>query len=47
MKTKIALERNLELERDLVHVKEELEKSIELAKSSKILTKPIGQGNNG
>ena len=46
MKTKIALERNLELERDLVRVKEELEKSLKWTNSSKILTNLIGQDNN-
>ena len=47
METKIALERNLELERDLVRVKEELEKSLKWTNSSKILTNLIGQDNNG
>ncbi|XP_049344714.1 uncharacterized protein LOC125809119 [Solanum verrucosum] len=46
MKMKLALERNLELERDLVRVKEELEKSLKWTNSSKILTDLIGQGNN-
>ena len=46
MKTKIALERNLELERDLVRVKEELEKSLKWTNSSKILTNLVGQENN-
>ncbi|XP_015057426.1 uncharacterized protein LOC107003615 [Solanum pennellii] len=43
--TKIALERNLELERDLVCVKE-LKKSLKWTNSSKILTNLIGQYNN-
>ena len=46
MKTEIALERNLELERDLVRVKEELEKSLKWTNSSNILTNLIGQDNN-
>ncbi|KAH0665397.1 hypothetical protein KY285_026603 [Solanum tuberosum] len=46
MKMKLALERNLVLERDLVRVKEELEKSLKLTNSSKFLTNIIGQGNN-
>lgn len=46
MKTKIALERNIEFERDLVRVKEELEKSLKWTNSSKILKNLIGQDNN-
>jgi len=42
----LALERNLKLERDLVCVKEELEKSLKWTNFSKILTNLIGQGNN-
>lgn len=45
-KMKLALERNLVLERDLVRVKEELNKSIKWTTSSKILTNLISQGNN-
>nr|AAT38725.2 hypothetical protein SDM1_41t00018 [Solanum demissum] len=43
---KFALERNLVLERDLVYVKEELDKSLKWITSSKIHTNLIGQGNN-
>lgn len=46
MKMKLALERNLVLEKDLVRVKEELNKSLKWTNSSKILTNLVGQGNN-
>ncbi|KAH0633062.1 hypothetical protein KY284_035848 [Solanum tuberosum] len=45
-KLAMALERNHKLDRDLVRVKEELEKSLKWTNSSKILTNLIGQGNN-
>ena len=46
MKIKVAFERNHALERDLVHVKEELENSLKWTNSSKILTNILDQGNN-
>ncbi|KAH0666161.1 hypothetical protein KY285_027367 [Solanum tuberosum] len=46
MKMELALERNRELERDVVRVKEKLEKFLKWTNSSKILTNLLGQGNN-
>ena len=42
----MALERNNQLERDLVRVKEELNKSLKLSTSSKSLTNHPSQGQN-
>lgn len=46
MKMKLDLERILVLERDLVYVNEELEKSLKWINFSKILINMIDQGNN-
>lgn len=46
MKMNLALERNLVLERDLIYVIEELEKSFKRTTSSKILINIIIKGKN-